>query len=173
MAFATPALPLERRIWIIRGRRVMLDADLAEVYGVPTKRLNEQVRRNPGRFPTGFMFRLTRAEARVISRLRSQSATLRWGQNIKYLPLAFTEHGAVMLASVLNSSVAVGAIIEVVRAFVRLREMIAKRAGLGRRLTALERKVSGNSQDITRIFNVLQGLIEPSAPVPKRIGFSP
>jgi hypothetical protein len=169
-----PALPLERRIWIIRGRRVMLDFDLADIYGVPTKRLNEQVRRNSSRFPRDFMFHLTRVEARTIGRLRSRNATLKRGKHIKHLPAAFTEHGAVMLASVLNSPAAVAASIQVVKAFVRLRELIVARDRLGRKVSDLERHVAGHSTDISRIFNVLEELLEPGSPSNrKRIGFVP
>ena len=152
----------------------MLDADLAEVYGVSTKRLNEQVKRNRDRFPQDFVFRLTKSEAAGILRSRSQSATLKRGQNIKHLPFIFTEHGAVMLASVLNSPVAVAASLQVVRAFVRLRELIAERDGLGRKVSDLERQVGRNSVDIGRIFDVLEELVELPAPSKtKKIGFAP
>ena len=111
---------LEHRIHVVRGQKVMLDSDLARLYGVAPKRLNEQVKRNRRRFPADFMFRLTRGEARC---LRSQTATLDVGRGRyrKYAPHVFTEHGAVMLASVLSSSVAIAASLHVVRAFVRLR----------------------------------------------------
>ncbi|MBI3564754.1 MAG: ORF6N domain-containing protein [Elusimicrobia bacterium] len=151
----------------------MLDSDLAEVYGVATKRLNEQVKRNAKRFPADFVFRLTTAETALLLRSRSHSATLKRGQNIKHPPYAFTEHGAVMLAAVLNSPVAIEASLKVVRAFVRLRELIARRDGLGHKMTALERRVNANSTDIARIFDVLQELVEPPARPLKRIGFSP
>lgn len=151
----------------------MVDNDLAEVYGVPTKRLNEQVKRNRERFPRDFIFKLTQSEANVILRSRSQSATLKRGQNVKYLPFVFTEHGAVMLASVLNSPAAVSASIQVVRAFVRLRELIVARDGLGRKIAGLECRVDGNAADIKRIFDVLQELIEAPAPAAKKIGFLP
>ena len=168
------ALPLERRIWVIRGRRVMLDADLAAVYGVSTKRLNEQVKRNRERFPDDFIFRIREPEAVSILRSRSQSATLKRGQNIKYLPFVFTEHGAVMLASVLSSPIAVAASLQVVRAFVRLRELVAERDGLGRKVADLERRVAGNSNDIGRIFDILEELVEPtSRSKTKKIGFVP
>ena len=107
---------------LMRGQKVMLDSDLAELYGVPTKRLNEQVKRNIDRFPPDFMFRLSQEEAEI---LRSQNATLKGGrgQHRKYLPYAFTEHGAIMAATVLNSQRAVEMSVFVVRAFVQLREM--------------------------------------------------
>src|SRR3989454_9583347 len=107
--------PIEPVIQIIRGQKVILDADLTEIYGVTTKRLNEQVKRNRKRFPDDFMFRLKREESQPLQRSRSQFATLKRGQNIKYLPYAFTEHGAVMAANVLNSPQAVQTSIYVVR----------------------------------------------------------
>jgi hypothetical protein len=174
MTTTTLTLPLERRILIVRGRRVMLDADLAEVYGVSTKRLNEQVKRNRDRFPEDFIFRLTAVEAKVLLPSRSQSATLKRGQNIKYLPFVFTEHGAVMLASVLSSPVAVSASLQVVRAFVRLRELIAERDGLGRKVADLEHRVDDNSANIGRIFDVLEEIVESPEPSnSKKIGFVP
>jgi phage regulator Rha-like protein len=152
----------------------MLDVDLAEIYGVPTKRLNEQVKRNATRFPKDFVFRLTRNEANRIFRSRSQFATLNRGQNIKYLPFVFTEHGAVMLASVLNSPVAVTASLQVVRAFVRLRELISEHDNLGRKISGLEQRIDGNSKDIGRIFEVLEDLIElPGSSRIRKIGFIP
>src|SRR5712691_7782335 len=118
----------------------MLDVDLAAVYGVAPKRLNEQVRRNRGRFPDDFVFQLTLEEARVVVASRSQFATLNRGQNLKYAPHVFTEHGAVMLAAVLNSPIAIDASIQVVRAFVRLRAMVTRHEELAQQLTALESK---------------------------------
>jgi len=134
----------------------------------------QQVKRNRDRFPQDFIFRLTQNEASRILRSRSQSATLKRGQNIKYLPFVFTEHGAVMLASVLSSPVAVAASLQVVRAFVRLRELIAEHDGLGRKVADLERRVGGNSADIGRIFDVLEELVEtPGSSKTKKIGFIP
>ena len=125
MPKTTAIVPVERiesRILLIRGHKMMLDSDLAELYRVSTKRLNEQVKRNKGRFPADFMFQLTVDETRA---LRSQFATSNRGRGgRRYRPFAFTEHGAVMLASVLNSPVAVQASIQVVREFVKLREML-------------------------------------------------
>ena len=143
----------------------MLDEDLAEIYGVTTKRLNEQVRRNKGRFPEDFMFRLTKEE---FANLRSQFATSRWGGR-RYPPNAFTEHGAVMLASVLNSPIAIEASIQVVRAFVRLREMLASHKDLARKLAALERKYD---QQFQVVFDAIRKLMKPPPDKPKpRIGF--
>jgi hypothetical protein len=144
----------------------MLDSDLAEIYGVPTKRLNEQIQRNIGRFPPDFMFRLTAEEA---SSMRSQNATAS-KRNIRYLPYAFTEHGTIMLASVLNSPIAVQASVQVVRAFVRLREMLLARHDLARRLDALEKKYDGQFRTV---FDAIRQLMPPSKQRPRQIGFKP
>ena len=122
---------VERLTVLVRGQRVILAGDLAEIYGVEARTLNQAVKRNAGRFPPDFVFRLTRAEAMRIHRSRSQSVILKRGANIKYTPLAFTEHGATMAASVLNSSRAVQMSIFVVRAFLRLRKWVAGRAERG------------------------------------------
>ncbi len=124
---------LGARIVVVRGRRVMLDVDLAAVYGVEPKRLNEQVKRNRARFPDDFMFELTLDETRAIQTSRSQIATLKRGHNIKHAPSAFTEHGAPMRA-VLNSAVAIVASIQVVRAFAQLRATAARHEELAGRL---------------------------------------
>jgi hypothetical protein len=125
----------------IRGQKVILDADLARIYGAPTKRLNEQVRRNIKRFPPDFMFRLTADEA---DSLRSQIATLKSGRgkHPKYLPYAFTENGAIMAANVLNSPEAVRMSVFVVRAFVKMRELLGGTKELARKLADLERKLT-------------------------------
>ncbi len=151
----------------------MLDRDLAEIYGVSTKRLNEQVRRNADRFPHDFMFRLSMAEATAVICSRSQIATLKRGQNIKYRPSAFTEHGAVMLASVLNSPVAVQASIHVVRAFVRLRQMLASNKNLARKLEELARAVAGHDERIQGLFWAIRRLMAPPVRPRLRIGFRP
>ncbi len=131
---------IEGRIYVIRGQRVMLDSDLGEVYGVTTKRLKEQVRRNISRFPKDFVFELDLEETRHLESLRSQNATLdelRRGKYSKYGAFAFTEHGAVMLASVLNSRTAVEASIIVVRAFVQMRSVLALHKYLAKRVDKL------------------------------------
>jgi uncharacterized membrane-anchored protein YjiN (DUF445 family) len=130
---------IEKAIYLIRGEKVMLDRDLAAMYDVPTKVFNQAVRRHQERFPTDFMFQLTKEEAMSI-RSRSQSVTLNRGSNIKYLPYAFTEHGVLMLSSVLNSQRAIQVNIEIMRAFVKLRQMLASDADLSRRLDELEGK---------------------------------
>jgi hypothetical protein len=159
---------IERRIHIIRGEKVALDADLAILYAIQPKRLNEQVKRNRRRFPRDFMFRLTAKEARA---LRSQIATIDVGRgrHRKYPPYAFTEHGVVMLASVLNSEVAVRVSLQIVRTFVRLRAAIAAHTELARKLDQLERKYDGQ---FTAVFEAIRRLMPPPASKPKRaIGF--
>jgi hypothetical protein len=131
---------------MIRGHKVMLDRDLAILYGVSTKALNQAVKRHKDRFPEDFMFQLTTEEAKLWwsqvmdIRLRSQTVTLKRGQHIKYRPHAFTEHGILMLSSVLNSECAIQVNIEIMRAFVRLRRILSSHADLARKLDALERK---------------------------------
>ena len=160
---------LENAIHLIRGQRVMLDADLAIVYGVTTKRLNEQVRRNRLRFPSDFGFRLTVEE---LTNLRSQIATSSLHGGRRYRPWVFTEHGAIMLASVLNSEIAVQASVRVVRAFVRLREMVAANAQLAVKLKELEQRLDSHDEAIANLFATLKQLLEPSEPPKRReIGF--
>jgi phage regulator Rha-like protein len=164
----TSLIPMERiekAILFIRGEKVMLDTDLAELYGVETKRLNEQVRRNPGRFPPDFMFQLTIEEAES---LRSQFATLKRGEHRKYLPYAFTEHGALMLANVLNSERAAQTSVQVVRAFIKLRQMLASNAELARKLAALEQKYDAQFKVV---FDAIRQLMSPPAKPKREIGF--
>ncbi len=165
------------------GEKVMLDADLAELYGVETKRLNEQVRRNIERFPEDFMFQLTVEEIadlrsqNVTSSLRSQIATSnspagRGGR--RYLPYAFTEHGALMLGNVLKSERAVEVSLHVVRAFVHLRELVSGHKELAKKLNQLERKVGAHDKAIAEIINAIRQLMAPDEPKKKRsIGFAP
>jgi hypothetical protein len=153
---------------MIRGHRVMLDADLAEVYGTNTKRLNEQVKRNKGRFPADFMFRLTADERDEAVAKCDHLKKLKFSPN---LPFAFTEHGAIMLASVLSSDVAVQASIAVVRAFVRLREILATHKELAQKLSELEGKVEEHNQEIIAIFEAIRELMEPVGKPGKPIGF--
>ena len=158
-------LELGRRIRLIRGHRVLLDADLAALYGVPTKRLNEQVRRNIDRFPRDFIFALSDQE---VAALRSQFATLKPGRGMhrKYAPMAFTEHGAIMAATILNSPSAVEMSVHVVRAFVKLRQALASNAALARRLDALEKSVSlldaETRKEFTRLYKAILRLVGPS-----------
>ena len=162
------------RIFLVRGQKVMLDADLAELYGVPTGRLNEQVKRNIDRFPPDFMFQLN---AREHDSLRSQFAISkeqagRGGR--RYLPYVFTEHGAIMAASVLDSERAVQVSIYVVRAFVQLREMLSSNKALARKLNELERKLTTHDHAITELIEAIRQLMIPPEPKKKRpIGFAP
>jgi hypothetical protein len=164
-----PAERIERAILMLRGHKVMLDADLARLYEVETKVLNQAVRRNIGRFPGDFMFQLTEEEA---IRLRSQIVTLKpgRGQHRKYLPYVFTEQGVAMLSSVLKSERAVRVNIEIMRAFVRLRELIATSKDLARRLDQLEMKYDAQFKVV---FDAIRELMEPppAEPRQRRIGF--
>lgn len=176
MAHSTdPLLPvqqIQQSIHWVRGKRVMLDADLARFYGVTTKRLNEQVRRNQSRFPVDFRFQLNEPEATTLLRSRSQNATLKRGQNIKYLPYVFTEHGAIMAATVLNSETAVEMSVAIVRAFVQLRELLATHRELATKLVQLEGKLEGHDTAIANLFEAIRQLIGAGEPGYKRkIGF--
>jgi len=163
------------RIVVLRGERVMLDSDLAALYGVTIKRLNEQVKRNLARFPSDFTFQLTREEWGF---LRSQFATLEAGrgQHRKYLPYAFTEHGAIMAAMVLNSPRATEVSVYVVRAFVELRDTLLTHKELAKRLdeleSRLEKKLATHDQAIAGILDAIRQLMTPPEPTKKRrIGF--
>jgi len=149
---------VKQQIFLIRGHRVMLDRDLAKLYGVTTKQLNQQLKRNRTRFPEDFAFRLTFAEAKQIAALRLQNATLKRGQHIKHPPHVFTEHGAIMLASVLNSRGAVQASVFVVRAFVQMRAALIEYAHLSRRIDALEQKYDGKFKAVFDAFRELMML---------------
>jgi hypothetical protein len=167
-----PLEVIEGKIFVLRGHRVMLDRDLAELYGAETRVLNQAVSRNSDRFPEDFMFQLTMEEGKAVLLSRSQSVTLKRGQNVKYRPYVFTEHGAVMLANVLRSPVAVRASIQVVRAFVHLRQLLATNQDLARKIEAVERKVGKHDADLQAILSVLQKLLQPPVPPVKRpIGF--
>jgi hypothetical protein len=149
----------------IRGQSVILDSDLATLYGVTVKRLNQQVTRNQDRFPDDFCFQVAVKEWRS---LRLQNATLKRGQHRKYLPYVFTEHGAIMAATVLNSSQAVQMSVAVVRAFVKLRRMALSVEALARKVSALENKYDDSFR---AVFNAIRDLMEPPNPTRKRIGF--
>jgi hypothetical protein len=160
-----PAERIEQAILLIRGQKVMLDSDLAELYGVPTKRLTEAVRRNKSRFPSDFMFQLTTSE---FENLRTQFATSSWGGR-RYSPFVFTEHGILMLSSVLRSERAVQVNIAIMRAFVRLREMLATHKELARKLDELERKYDAQFRVV---FDAIRQLMAPpTAAEKRRIGF--
>jgi ORF6N domain len=169
MASDRKVASIESAIYLLRGQRVMLDSDLAAIYGTTTMRLNEQFKRNRKRFPDDFAFVLTREEFTI---LISQNAISRSHGGRRTLPIAFTEHGAIMLASVLNSAIAVQASVRVVRAFVRLREMVAANAQLASKLQELEGRLDSHDEAIVDLFATLKRLLEPPEP-PKRpeIGF--
>ena len=167
---STKIVPTEivvNRIYFIRGQKVMLDVDLAQMYAVPTKRLSEQVKRNRKRFPTDFMFRLTKAE---VANLRSQFATSSWGGR-RYLPYVFTEQGVAMLSSVLKSERAVIVNIAIMRAFVKLRATLSLHKELAIKLKELERKVEGHDESIHAIFEAIRRLMAEEAQPKKKIGF--
>ncbi len=162
-----PVARIEKAIYSIRGERVMLDFDLAALYQVTTKALNQAVRRNRERFPLDFMFQLTTDEVLSV-RSRSQSVTLKRGQNIKYRPHAFTEHGILMLSSILKSERAIQVNIEIMRAFVKLRQMLAANVELSRRLDELEGKYD---RRFKVVFDAIRQLMSPPPPGRKPIGF--
>ena len=147
----------------------MLDADLAWLYGVSTKRLNEQVKRNRNRFPSDFMFQLNSAESES---LRSQFATSKTGRGgRRYLPFAFTEHGAIMLAAVLNTPRAIEVSVFLVRAFVRLREILATHRSLANKLVELERRIETHDEAIRSLVSAIHQLMAVPERPPKKIGF--
>jgi hypothetical protein len=165
---------IERHIFLVRGQRVMVDSDLAELYGVQTKALNQAVKRNPERFPESLMFRLTSSESKELAILRSQIVTLKTGRgrHSKYAPLVFTEHGVVMLSSVLNSSRAIEMSLFIVDVFVRLREIALKNLDFAKRLEALEREYARHDAQFKVVFASIRELIEPTRrPSKRRIGF--
>ncbi|MCX5866784.1 MAG: ORF6N domain-containing protein [Proteobacteria bacterium] len=173
-----PADQIEGKILLIRGQKVMLDSDLAFLYGVETKALIQAVRRNQGRFPTDFMFQLVKEEFILLrsqietSNLRSQSVTSRWGGR-RYLPYAFTEQGVAMLSSVLKSPRAIMVNVEIMRTFVRLRRMLASHADLARKMDELEKKYD---RQFAVVFEAIRQLMapppEPEPPPRKKIGFT-
>lgn len=157
------------KIYAIRGEKVMLDQDLADMYGVETKQLKRQVKRNIERFPKDFMFELTTKE---FENLRSQIGTSSWG-GTRYMPMAFTEQGVAMLSSILNSKTAIEVNIRIIRVFTKMREFALTHKEILLQLAKLEKEVKGNSKDIENIFMVLKELLEKeSKPTPRnKIGF--
>ncbi len=173
VARALTTQSIERSIRIIRGHRVMLDADLAVLFGVATRALNQAVKRNQRRFPADFMFRLTAEEAVA---LRSQTVTSKPRGGRRHMPYVFTEHGVVMLANVLNSARAVAVSIEVVRVFVRLRQVLAANTDLARQLDELERKVGArfneHEKQLRIVFEaVRQLMLDDDDRPPAKVGF--
>jgi len=165
-----PQQAIERRIFVIRGRKVMLDRDLAELFGVQTKNLNRQVKRNIRRFPREFMFRLTKEEKAELVPIWHQFKSLKYSSA---LPYAFTEHGVAMSATVLNSGRAVKMSIIIIKTFVRLREALITHKDLEYKLKELEYKVKGHEVDIQEILRAIRKLLEPPPQKVRRIiGFA-
>ena len=164
-AILVPIERIERSILLIRGEKVMLDADLAEIYGVETKVLNQAVKRNTIRFPEDFMFQPTEAEKTEVVTNCDHLAKIRFSP---HLPYAFTEHGALMLANVLNSERAALTSVQVVRAFLRLRQMLASNVELSRKLSALEKKYDAQFKIV---FDAIRQLMTPPEPKRREIGF--
>ena len=166
-----PVHDISRAILVLRGQRVLLDAELASLYGVTTKRLNEQVKRNAERFPEDFMFRLTRAETEALN--RSQIATgSQKHRDPRFPPYVFTEHGAIMAATILNSPRAVEMSVYVVRAFVHLRKLLASNTALARKLNELEGRLKNHDEAITAILSAIRELMNPPPPKRRPIGFT-
>ena len=166
---STAAAPVESRILILRHQRVILDSDLAELYGVPVRQLNQQVKRNLERFPADFMFQLTPKEDQI---LRSQiviSSQKHGGR--RYPPYAFTEHGAIMAATVLNSKRAIEMSVFVVRAFVRMREMLVKNRHLAAKINELDRRLETHDTAIQDLIDAIKELMAPEGTSKRKIGF--
>ena len=164
-----PIFSVESRILFLRRQRVILDSDLAELYGVPVRQLNQQIKRNQGRFPADFVFQLTAKEEKV---LRSQiviSKIKRGGR--RYLPHAFTEHGAIMAATVLNSERAVQMSVFVVRAFVRLRELLATNWRLAAKINELDSRLDTHDTSIQEIIDAIRELMVPQETPRRKLGF--
>ncbi|MGB2928294.1 MAG: ORF6N domain-containing protein, partial [Desulfobacterales bacterium] len=164
-----PVERVEKTILLVRGQKVILDADLAKLYGVTTKRLNQQVKRNSDRFPEDFMFRLTQKEKNEVVANCNHLSNLRFSPA---LPHALTEHGALMAASVVNTPRAIESSIFVVRAFVRLRQIMATHKELARKLLELERHLKGHDQQIQAIFEAIHQLMTPPEKPKRKIGFT-
>ena len=163
-----PLEVIENKILLIRDQKVMLDSDLAQLYGVSTKRLNEQVKRNLKRFPHDFIFRLNKREKNEVVANCDHLKKIKFSSS---MPYAFTEHGAIMLASVLNSSKAIETSIFVVRAFIRLRQILSTHLELAQKLKDLELKINSQDEHIRTIFEALNQLLTPPDPPKRKIGF--
>lgn len=165
-----PVALIERRIYLVRGKKVRVDTDLAELYGVATFRLNEAVKRNRKRFPEDFMFQLTKEETEALTSQIAMSKTGRGGRRTR--PYAFTEQGVAMLSSVLNSERAIEVNIAIMRAFVKLREMLESNEDLNRKFAAVVRKLAEHDKYFTVVFNELKKLTTQPTPPRRRIGFT-
>lgn len=167
---AIPDETIINKILLIRNKKVMIDRDIASLYGVPTKRLNEQVKRNRKRFPDDVMFQLTEEEKYEVAANCGHLKTLKYSPN---LPYVFTKHGAVMLASVLNSDRAIEVNIQIVRVFTKMKELLLTNKDILLKLEQLENKVNGHDENIKMIFEALNQLMNPPNEPRKRIGFKP
>lgn len=167
-----PQEQIENKILLLRGLKVMLDKDLAELYGVQTKALNQAVKRNPDRFPEDFMFQMTNKEYESTF-LRSQNVTLKRGQHRKYFPYVFTEQGVAMLSSVLNSPRAIQVNIQIMRTFTKLRELMATHKELRQKIERLEQKFNEHDQNFLVVFDAIRKLLSPPEKPKTRIGFHP
>lgn len=164
-----PVGKIEQRILLVRGEKVIVDTDLAEFYSVPTKRLNEQVKRNKARFPYDFMFQLTAKEKAEVVANCDHLMKLKYS---KSLPYAFTEHGSIMAASVLHSKRAVEVSVYIVRAFVKIRRMIAENKELSRKIVQIERHLAEHDEQIIELIKAIKQLLKPEPPPKKRrIGY--
>ena len=155
------------KIYLVRGQKMMLDRDLAELYDVETKVLNQAVKRNSDRFPADFMFQLTKKE---FENLKSQIVTSSWG-GVRKMPFAFTEQGVAMLSSVLKSEIAIRVNIQIIRIFTRMRKMIITHKDILLQLEKIEKKLAGHDEEITLIFGYLKQLLNPPQPPRRKIGF--
>jgi len=171
IALIIPDEVIMNKIYYIRGQKVMIDNDLAELYGVETKRLKEQVKRNIERFPERYMFELTKEEAEVS---RSQNATLKRGENIKYLPYAFTEHGVLQLSNVLKSKKAIAVSLKIIDVFIQLREILANHTELRLEVEKIKRKLDNQDKNMEVVFKYLDELLEKKEnPTPRvKIGYN-
>ena len=163
-----PAERIESKIFLIRGQKVMIDRDLAKLYGVKTKHLNRQVRRNIERFPKEFMFKLTKKEKEELVPICHHLMDLKYSYQ---LPYAFTEHGVAMLASVLRSKIAVKTSIFIIKTFVRLRQILSTHKELSHRFGQLEQRVEKHDNEIELIFEAIRKLLDPPKKKPIKIGF--
>jgi hypothetical protein len=166
-----PVQDITRTIIVLRGHRVMLDVELAALYGVTTKRLNEQVKRNTERFPVDFMFQLSRTEIEALNRSHFATSPQKH-RDPRFPPYAFTEHGAIMAATILNSALAVQMSVHVVRAFVKLRALLASNTALARKVDELERKYQHHDEAISAILAAIRELMNPPIPKRRSIGFT-
>jgi hypothetical protein len=161
---------IEKRILFVRGYKVMIDKDLAELYGVTTKALNQAVKRNPSRFPPDFMFRLNAKEKKEVVTNCDHLKKLKFSA---HLPYVFTEHGALMLASILNSKRSIEMSLAIVRIFIKLRELLLSHKELSFKLVQLEKKIKEHDDEMHSLFEAIRQLMSPPVPPRRRIGFHP